>query len=135
MRSSLEDSSMELPILELKTPWPLVNVEEENGELVVRFHAEGFLWPSVDEVGQILFGLVEETEGCPFVLDFSNVDYLTGIGIEKLVLLNKKLQTHGGRLTIKNVSPHLVKIFSITGLTQDFSISPAQTSRSASGVA
>ena len=117
---------MDLPIVELKTPWPLVNVEEENGELVVRFHAESFLWPSVEEVGRILFDLAQETENCPFVLDFSNVDYLAGVGLEKLVRLNSKLQATGRRLIIKNVDTHLLTILSLTGLTRDFDINPIE---------
>ena len=117
---------MDLPIVELKTPWPLVNVEEENGELVVRFHSESFLWPSVDEVGRTLFDLVQETEGCQFILDFANVDYLTGVGLEKLVLLNRKLHATGRRLIIKNVGTHLMTILSVTGLTRDFDINPVE---------
>ena len=54
---------MELPILELKAPWPLVNVEEEDCELVVNFHPEAFLWPAVEEVGITLLCLVDETDG------------------------------------------------------------------------
>ncbi len=111
-------------ILELKTPWPLVNVEEEDGELVVRFHSEGFLWPCVDEVGKTLLGLTDETDGDPFFLDFANVDYMTGAGLEKLVHLHNKLKQDGRRLVIKNVSPEIMNIFTITGLAKDFAINP-----------
>jgi MFS superfamily sulfate permease-like transporter len=98
---------MEFPILELKTPWPLVNVEEDEGELVVRFHSDAFLWPAVDEVGQILLSLVDETDGGPFVLDFGNVDRVSGIGLEKLVRLNRKLAARGGRLAVRNAGSEL----------------------------
>jgi anti-anti-sigma factor len=123
---------MERHILELKTPWPLVNVEEEDGDLVVRFKAESFLWPSVDEVGNTLLELADETEDCRFVLDFSNIDYLTGVGLEKLVHLHKKLQSNGRRLIIKNVDPLVLKIFSLTGLIKEFDVrSPNPFNRNA----
>jgi MFS superfamily sulfate permease-like transporter len=93
---------MEWPILEMKTPWPLVNVEEEDGELVVHFHAEAFLWPTVEEVGRILLTLVDETEGSSLVLDFGAVDRVSGIGLEKLARLHRKLAMQGGKLAIRN---------------------------------
>jgi anti-anti-sigma factor len=110
---------MEPPIVELKTPWPLVNVEEKHGELVVSFHPEAFLWPSVEEMALNLFSLVEETDGDEFVLDFGNVDYLTGVGVEKLVHLNKKLRSNGRRLVIQNVSPDLAKILALCKLANE----------------
>jgi hypothetical protein len=114
--ASREDTAMAPPILELKTPWPLVNVEEENCELVVSFHAEAFLWPAVEELGKILLSLVDETDGGQFVLDLGNVDSFSGVGLEKLVLLNKKLAVYGRRLMIKNAGPKVLKAFSARGL-------------------
>jgi anti-anti-sigma regulatory factor len=102
---------MEPPILEMKTPWPLVNVEEENGELVVRFHHEAFSWPAIEEVGLTLLCLLDETDGSPFLLDFGNVDYVSGFGLEQLVLVSKKLATSGRRLVLRNVRPNLMKVF------------------------
>lgn len=120
---------MDWPIMELKTPWPLVNVEDDNGELVVRFHAESFLWPSADEVGKALMELAQETEDCQFILDFGNVDYLTGVGLEKLVHLNRELRSTGRRLIIKNVSKPLVRLLSLTGLTSEFDVNPVEEYR------
>ena len=120
---------MQPQILELKTPWPLVNLEEEDGELVVSFHPEAFLWPAVEDVGNTLLGLVNETDGGQFILDFGYVDYLSGVGLEKLVVLNRKLQCHGRRLVIKNVGANLLKVFSIAGLTRDFAIYAPGTNR------
>jgi anti-anti-sigma factor len=120
---------MDWPMMELKMPWPLVNVEDDNGELVVRFHSEGFLWPSVDEVGKVLMELARDTDDCQFILDFGNVDYLTAIGLEKLVHLNRELKNTGRRLIIKNVSKPLVKLLSLTGLTSEFDVNPVEEYR------
>jgi anti-anti-sigma factor len=113
---------MEVPILEIKTPWPLLNMEEKNGELAVSFHPDAFTGTAVWEVGLTLAQLVDEIDGCPFFLDFRNVDYLSGVGLEKLIFLNKRLQKEGRRLTIRNVGPNLMEVFSLTGLTRDFDI-------------
>jgi anti-anti-sigma regulatory factor len=113
---------MEMPILEMKTPWPLVNVEEECGELVVRFHHEAFLWPSIEEVGRTLLCLIDETDGGPFLLDFGNVDHVTGFGMEKLVLVSKMLAARGRRLVLRNVGPNLMKLFSAPALAREFEI-------------
>ena len=120
---------MEPPIVELKTPWPLVNVEEKDGELVVSFHPEAFLWPSVEEMAMNLFSLVDETDGGHFVLDFGNVDYVTGVGVEKLVILNKRLRSNGSRLIIQNVSAHLAKIFALCDLAKEFDIKTIEAQR------
>src|SRR5438128_1579309 len=120
---------METPILELKVPWPLVNVEEENCELVVSFHAEAFLWPAVEEVGSVLLSLVDETDGAQFILNFGNVEHVTGVGVQKLVRLTRKLQSSGRRLLIKNVGQSLVNNFLEKGLTGQFAIRANQTCR------
>ena len=98
---------MDWPICEWKTPWPLVNMEEEDGELVVRFHEDAFLWPAVEEVGRTLLSLVDETEASPLVLDFGNVVRVGGMGLEKLAHLHRKLETRGGNLAFRNVDSPL----------------------------
>lgn len=120
---------MDWPIVELKTPWPLVNVEDDNGELVVRFHADSFLWPSVEEVGRALFEVAQETEDCQFILDFGNVDYLTGAGLEKLVHLHNELKLTGRRLIIKNVCEPLVRLLALASVSELFEINPAEEYR------
>src|SRR5690242_10331017 len=113
---------MDMPILELKAPWPLVNVEAEDCELVVSFHPEAFLWPVVEEVGSVLLSLVDETEDAHFILSFGNVDRMTGVGLRKLIRLSEKLQSHGRRLLIKNVCSDLANHLSINGLAAEFSL-------------
>jgi anti-anti-sigma regulatory factor len=116
-------------ILELKTPWPLVNVEEENGELVVSFHSESFLWPSIEEVGKTLLSLVDETEKDPFFLDMGNVDHFSGLALDKLVHLNNKLKIAGRRLVLKNVTPHLMEKLQLTTLANECEFRPVEKCR------
>src|SRR5271165_1313609 len=100
---------MEPQIQELKTPWPLVNVEEEAGELVVSFHPESFLWPSVEEVGKTLLSLVDETDDDPFFLDLSNVDHFCGSALDKLVHLKNRLSAQNRQLVLKNVTSSVME--------------------------
>jgi len=120
---------MEPQILELKTPWPLVNVEEENGELVVSFHPESFLWPSIEEVGKTLLSLVDETEEDPFFLDLGNVDQFSGVALDKLVLLNDKLKIGGRRLVLKNVTYNLMEMLALTVLAKECEFRPIEIRR------
>jgi anti-anti-sigma factor len=115
---------MEQQILEFKTPWPLMNVEDVAGELIVSFHPESFLWPAVEEIGIALDKLLEELEDCRFILDFANVDYLSGMGLEKLIHLHSQLKTKGQRLALKNVSPVLLKLFHAAGMQKEFILNP-----------
>jgi hypothetical protein len=120
---------MQPEILELKAPWPLVNVEVADRELVVSFHPEAFLWPAVEEVGVTLLCLVEETDGEQLVLDFDNVERVSGVGLQKLVRLNDKLQTNGRRLRIKNAGQELVGNLADKGLTGEFALSANKARR------
>jgi hypothetical protein len=122
---------MALPFVEMKTPWPLINVEEDNGELVVSFHSEAFLWPSVEELGYNLLDLVDETDDCAFALDFGNVDKVIGVGLKKLALLDDVLKTRGRRLVIRNVAPDLLPKFAVAGLTEKCYITTAAAGRPA----
>jgi anti-sigma B factor antagonist len=93
--------------------------------MVVTCNAGSFLWPSVDEVGSILLGLTEELEGRQLVLDFGDVDYLSGAALEKLVVLQRKAAAEGSTLIIDNVSSYLLEIFSVTGLTGIIDVNPS----------
>jgi len=103
---------------------PPVHVEQHAGTMVVTCNADSFLWPSVDEVGSILLGLAEELDGRQLVLDFGDVDYLSGAALEKLVVLQRKAASEGSTLIIDNVSSYLLEIFSVTGLAGIMEVNP-----------
>ncbi len=56
------------------------------------------------------------------ILDFSNIDYITSIGLRTILELNKAMQEKEGNMTIKNVCPAVLDIFKITGFTNFLNI-------------
>ena len=51
------------------------------------------------------------------VLDFSELAYLSSAGLRVLVLGEQKAEATGKTMTITNVSPDVMEVFDITGLT------------------
>ena len=47
-------------------------------------------------------------------LDFSNVHYISSIGLRTIMLFQKKIGTKG-KMTITNVKPEIMEIFKIAG--------------------
>ena len=77
---------------------------------------------NTEHISAELFRLVETLGRTRFVLDFSNVIYLTSSTLGMLLVAHKKLQTAGGSLSVCNVLPHIYEIFAITNLTRLFDI-------------
>lgn len=75
-------------------------------------------------VTEQLFGLVDELGRRKVLLNFGNVEHLSSPFLGRLLTLNKKLQSVGGRLTLCNVEPVLMKVFEITGLDRLLYILP-----------
>lgn len=77
---------------------------------------------NIQVIGEQLFGLVD-TEGYrKLLLNFGNVEYLSSAALGKLITLNKKLQTAGGRLILCNIDPQIFEVFEITKLDKFFNI-------------
>lgn len=72
-------------------------------------------------VGENLYLLAEEliAKGCKkLCLDFSQCPYINSLGFASLIVLNTKLsKTAGVEVTAHGLTPHFVKIFVMTGLS------------------
>ena len=77
---------MEVPILELKTPWPLVNVEEEDGMLSL----------SILDSGPGIPPAIKDRIFQPFA---TNKPHGTGLG---LYVSARILEEHGGSMSARN---------------------------------
>jgi anti-sigma B factor antagonist len=77
---------------------------------------------NTDILGKQLFRLVEELGRCRLALDLGNVGYLTAHTLGVLLVVHKKLQALGGRLSLCNVLPHIHEILALTRLTRIFSV-------------
>ena len=77
---------------------------------------------NIQVIGEQLFSLVDEQGLKKILLNFSNVEYLSSAALGKLITLNKKLQTSGGRLILCNIAPQIYEVFEITKLDKFFKI-------------
>src|SRR3954451_4693866 len=77
---------------------------------------------NIQVIGEQLFGLVDEQGLKKILLNFSNVEYLSSAALGKLITLNKKLQTAGGKLILCNIDSQIYEVFEITKLDRFFKI-------------
>lgn len=77
---------------------------------------------NIQVIGEQLFSLVDQEGRRKLLLNFGNVEYLSSAALGKLITLNKKLQTAGGRLILCNIDPQIYEVFEITKLDKFFNI-------------
>jgi anti-anti-sigma factor len=77
---------------------------------------------NIQELGQELFGLVEDQGKRNLLLNFLNVEFLSSAALGKLITLDKKVKTHAGRLKLSNIRPEIYEVFKITKLNKLFDI-------------
>ncbi len=100
----------EAPVL----PRRWLEVEQVGDVALVRFERRRILTEdTIDNVAAQLFSLVEHAQRRKLILNFSNIDRLASAMLGKLVLLQKNLQTVGGRVVLCHIAPHLYEIFAL----------------------
>jgi anti-anti-sigma factor len=67
-------------------------------------------------IGEQLLALADEPGGSAVVLDFSNVQRISSMGLGTLVRLRKRLLAQGRRLAIRNLSSLVHEVFAVTRL-------------------
>ncbi len=100
-----------------------LEISEGGGVTVVRFrdrHIADML--EIEQVGQELHRLWEEGKQKRFVLDFSDVDYLSSALIGKLISLNAHVQARGGSVKLCSIRPEIMDVFHACKLDRIFSI-------------
>jgi anti-anti-sigma factor len=71
---------------------------------------------TIETVGKQLYGLVDKLDTRHLVLNLAAVRRLSTMMLGKLVALNKRVRTSGGRLVLCRIDPDLHKIFGILNL-------------------
>lgn len=100
-----------------------LEVEEIGDVTVINFLDKKILdEQNIQTIGQQLFDLVDQEGRRKLLLNFGNVEYLSSAALGKLITLNKKLQTAGGRLILCNIDPQIHEVFEITKLDKFFNI-------------
>lgn len=77
---------------------------------------------NIQELGDELFALVEKEAKKLLVLNFSNVEFLSSAALNKLIILEKKVKAHTGKMRLCNLRPEIYEVFAITRLNQLFDI-------------
>lgn len=76
----------------------------------------------ITQIGDQLFGLVENEGVRKMVLNFDNVQYLSSAALGKLITLHKKLQPVEGKLVLCGIAPSIYEVFELTRLDRYFKI-------------
>jgi anti-sigma B factor antagonist len=100
-----------------------IEVEEVNGVTVAKFTDKKILDESnIQLIGNQLFALVDEDHRQKIVLDFSNVEYLSSAALGKLITMDKKVKSAGGKLRFCSIRADILEVFKITRLDKLFTI-------------
>lgn len=100
-----------------------ITTNEIDGVTVVGFVDRKILEAAnIQELGEELNGLVEGGNNRNLLLDFSKVEFLSSAALNKLIILDKKVKSHSGKLKLCNLKPEIQEVFVITRLNQLFDI-------------
>ena len=100
-----------------------VTLTEIGDVAVIRFVDRKILdAANIQELGEELFALVEDEGRKNLLLNFSNVEFLSSAALNKLIILDKKVKQHSGKLKLSNLRPEIYEVFVITRLNQLFDI-------------
>ena len=104
-----------------------LEVSESGGVSVVRFVDRRILDASnIEELGDELFALVEADNIKKLLLNFTGVEFLSSAALNKLIILDKKVKSSGGKLALCDLRQEIKEVFAITRLDQLFSIANSE---------
>ncbi len=100
-----------------------IEVNEVGDVTVVRFRDRKLIEDiRIQELGQELFGLVDDQKRDQILLNFSQVEFLSSSALGKLITLDKKTKANGGAMKLSNIRPEIFEVFAITKLDRLFDI-------------
>jgi anti-sigma B factor antagonist len=80
---------------------------------------------NVAAFGRLLNGAAEGCTGKHLRLDLAAIEFLTSVVLAKLIGVNGRFRTAGGKLTLLNVNPDVREVFAVTKLDHIFHVVPA----------
>ncbi len=78
-------------------------------------------------LGQELLSLANDPDNRKVLINMEDVKFLSSSAINKLIVLDKRISSAGGRLKISNLSPEVEEVFNITQLNTVFDIRSDQS--------
>jgi len=99
-----------------------IHMADREGVKLVHLKASALLdEQEVEALGQALLDLAE-IPGQRVVLSFLGVTHITSVVLNKLVLVQRRLQESGGEMRLADIDPHVYEMFTITRLDRNFRI-------------
>ena len=100
-----------------------LEVSEIGDVSVVRFVDRRILdAANIEGLGDELFELVETDHRKRMLLNFTGVEFLSSAALNKLIILDKKVKSQGGKLVLCDLRQEIKEVFAITRLDQLFTI-------------
>jgi len=75
---------------------------------------------------EVNIGLALDTAPSALILDFSQVTFVSSIGLRVLLMAAKRCRKQNTRLALHSVSKPIADLFRVSGLTEFFPIYPAR---------
>ena len=105
-----------------------LEVTDSEDVAVVRFVDRRILdAANIEELGDELFGLVETDDRKQLLLNFTGVEFLSSAALNKLIILDKKVKSNGGKLVLCELRQEIKEVFAITRLDQLFTIKDSES--------
>jgi anti-sigma B factor antagonist len=104
-------------------PNTYITVEEQGDVLVVAFKSRMLNdEENIEQLGQELFALVEQSQWLKLVINLSSVEYLTSSVLGKLITLHRKLHRIKGKMVLFGLSEGVDSILRTSKLETYFTI-------------
>jgi anti-anti-sigma factor len=101
---------------------PSLDLNIDGDQAVIRLPGAQFGTVEQQPDDERLIALVADLQQPQLVLDFSNIMFLTSLGLSMLLRLRKRLVERGRGLAILNLQPHVYEVFSVTHLNTVFDV-------------
>ena len=101
---------------------------EEHGDVLVVHFKSRLLndEENIEQLGQELFALVEQSNWLKLVLDLAKVDYLTSSVLGKLITLHRKLHRSQGKMVLIGLTEGVDSILRTSKLLTYFAIADSR---------
>lgn len=99
-----------------------IQVEQHDKVVVLRFKESKILDEmSIRDVGEEMLYVVNHSKGNRFVIDLSQVEFLSSAVLAKLIRVHQRVKSRKGRLMLAGVQPGIAEGFRVTKLDRLFS--------------
>lgn len=104
-----------------------INLDNVEEVAVVRFTDDKVMDPArIEQLGKELLRLTDAKENENVVINFSNVKFFSSAAINKLIVMEKRMRSKGGRVMLSNLRPEVRDLFNLTNLDDLFQIEEEQ---------